>query len=165
MKSSRCSDEIFGVPTQMKLNPPYFSPRSGISSRSDFIHRRWIYPVRKDGFSWKKPSRNSTWLFSWQGHKGSNSGHAVLETAALPTELYPYTTSRIIPHKKQKCNRFFKKIKIFLLYFLLPCFSPWKFCFAICFQALFIAFFFVCLYRRKREVLPDFNNVSHASVK
>ena len=29
-------------------------------------------------------------LFSWQGHKDSNSGHAVLETAALPTELYPY---------------------------------------------------------------------------
>ena len=27
--------------------------------------------------------------FLWQGHKGSNSGHAVLETAALPTELYP----------------------------------------------------------------------------
>ena len=29
-------------------------------------------------------------LSNWQGHKGSNSGHAVLETAALPTELYPY---------------------------------------------------------------------------
>ena len=29
-------------------------------------------------------------LLFWQGHKGSNSGHAVLETAALPTELYPY---------------------------------------------------------------------------
>ena len=28
-------------------------------------------------------------LLFWQGHKGSNSGHAVLETAALPTELYP----------------------------------------------------------------------------
>ena len=28
--------------------------------------------------------------FFWQGHKDSNSGHAVLETAALPTELYPY---------------------------------------------------------------------------
>ena len=50
MKSERSSDEIFGVPPQMKskpaasdkLNPPYLSPRSGISSRSDFIHRRWI---------------------------------------------------------------------------------------------------------------------------
>ena len=29
------------------------------------------------------------WSF-WQGQKGSNSRHAVLETAALPTELYPY---------------------------------------------------------------------------
>ena len=28
--------------------------------------------------------------FSWQGQKDSNSRHAVLETAALPAELYPY---------------------------------------------------------------------------
>ena len=28
--------------------------------------------------------------FLWQGQKGSNPRHAVLETAALPTELYPY---------------------------------------------------------------------------
>ena len=27
--------------------------------------------------------------FLWQGQKDSNSRHAVLETAALPTELYP----------------------------------------------------------------------------
>ena len=27
MKSSLCSDEIFGVPPQMKLNPPHSSPR------------------------------------------------------------------------------------------------------------------------------------------
>ena len=26
---------------------------------------------------------------NWQGHQGSNPGPAVLETAALPTELYP----------------------------------------------------------------------------
>ena len=31
-----------------------------------------------------------TRLFIWQGQKGSNPRHAVLETAALPTELYPY---------------------------------------------------------------------------
>ena len=27
--------------------------------------------------------------FKWQGQKDSNSRHAVLETAALPAELYP----------------------------------------------------------------------------
>ena len=27
---------------------------------------------------------------NWQGQKDSNPRHAVLETAALPTELYPY---------------------------------------------------------------------------
>ena len=36
------SDEIFGVPPQMKLNPPPLTLRSKISSHSDFIHRRWI---------------------------------------------------------------------------------------------------------------------------
>ena len=29
-------------------------------------------------------------VFFWQGLKDSNPRHAVLETAALPTELYPY---------------------------------------------------------------------------
>ena len=36
-----------------------------------------------------KKHHPSGWCF-WQGQKGSNSRHAVLETAALPTELYPY---------------------------------------------------------------------------
>ena len=42
MKSSLRSDEIFGVPPQMKLNPPPSPAVRQISSRSDFIHRRWI---------------------------------------------------------------------------------------------------------------------------
>ena len=29
-------------------------------------------------------------FFLWQGQKDLNPRHAVLETAALPTELYPY---------------------------------------------------------------------------
>ena len=29
-------------------------------------------------------------LTKWQGQKDSNPRHAVLETAALPAELYPY---------------------------------------------------------------------------
>ena len=29
-------------------------------------------------------------MIKWQGQKDSNSRHAVLETAALPAELYPY---------------------------------------------------------------------------
>ena len=32
----------------------------------------------------------------WQGQKDSNPRHAVLETAALPTELYPYIQERAI---------------------------------------------------------------------
>ena len=30
----------------------------------------------------------------WQGQKDLNPRHAVLETAALPTELYPYKNKR-----------------------------------------------------------------------
>ena len=32
-------------------------------------------------------------LFVWQGQKDLNPRHAVLETAALPTELYPYVVA------------------------------------------------------------------------
>ena len=39
------SDEIFGLRLQMKSNPSLIR-QSRISSRSDFIHQRWIYPVR-----------------------------------------------------------------------------------------------------------------------
>ena len=39
----------------------------------------------------KKPHKPNVYRTSlWQGHKDSNSGHVVLETTALPTELYPY---------------------------------------------------------------------------
>ena len=32
----------------------------------------------------------------WQGYKDSNLGHAVLETAALPTELHPFESTYIV---------------------------------------------------------------------
>ena len=58
MKSERSSDEIFGVPPQVKskpaasdkLNPPPSPAARQISSRSDFIHRRWISSA-EGGFS------------------------------------------------------------------------------------------------------------------
>ena len=53
MKSSLRSDEIFGVSPQMKLNPPPSPAERQISSRSDFIHRRWISSA-EGGFSCKK---------------------------------------------------------------------------------------------------------------
>ena len=37
-----------------------------------------------------KKSRNLRLFLFWQGQKDLNPRHAVLETAALPTELYPY---------------------------------------------------------------------------
>ena len=56
------SEEIFGVSPQMKLNPPPSPAVKQISSRSDFIHRRWI-SSDIGGFSWKKHLRKQV-LFS-----------------------------------------------------------------------------------------------------
>ena len=56
--------------------------------------RRYVFSVGKHARLCGSPYENKRppngGLLFWQGHKGSNSGHAVLETAALPTELYPY---------------------------------------------------------------------------
>ncbi len=47
--------------------------------------------VRSAG-KYKKNGLNPVFkpFFLWQGQKDLNPRHAVLETAALPTELYPY---------------------------------------------------------------------------
>jgi hypothetical protein len=42
----------------------------------------------------------------WQGQQGSNPRPAVLETAALPTELYPYGAPAIPYSKKELKRRF-----------------------------------------------------------
>ena len=51
MKSSRGSDEIFGVPPQMKLNPSFYPDEVGFHHEVISSHDSGIYPVRKDGFS------------------------------------------------------------------------------------------------------------------
>ena len=52
-----------------------------------FTYRRYISLARRANFVEKTSSSDE--VFSWQGRKDSNSGHAVLETAVLPTELHP----------------------------------------------------------------------------
>ncbi len=43
----------------------------------------------------KKRKKHKASSFSfWQGQKDLNPRHAVLETAALPTELYPYNITQ-----------------------------------------------------------------------
>ncbi len=52
---------------------------SGVTGRrSNQLNYRAIYILRFPA------------LLAWQGQKDLNPRHAVLETAALPTELYPY---------------------------------------------------------------------------
>ena len=56
----------------------------------------------------KKAPKNR--CFFWQGQKDLNPRHAVLETAALPTELYPYVKFCLIilSFSKVVVNGFFK---------------------------------------------------------
>ena len=51
MKSSRCSDEIFSLRLQMKLNPSSYPDEVGFHHEVISSHDSGIYPVRKDGFS------------------------------------------------------------------------------------------------------------------
>ena len=62
MKSSLYLDEIFGLPPQMKLNPPFLSAARQISSRSDFIHEVDLFRVRSDLVE-KSTVESSTVLF------------------------------------------------------------------------------------------------------
>ena len=64
----------------------------------------------------KRPAlRMQCWSF-WQGQKDLNPRHAVLETAALPTELYPYLKFClfILSFSKSIVNVFLKKFVIIL---------------------------------------------------
>ena len=64
--------------TRMGLEPT----TSGVTGRrSNQLNYRAIW-----SYIWYAEIR----LYPWQGQKDSNPRHAVLETAALPTELYPY---------------------------------------------------------------------------
>ena len=51
MKSSLRSDEIFGMPPQMKLNPSSYPDEVGFHHEVISSHDSGIYPVHKDGFS------------------------------------------------------------------------------------------------------------------
>ena len=55
---------------------------SGVTGRrSNQLNYRAIYTIKKTA---------KLYEVIWQGQKESNPRHAVLETAALPAELYPY---------------------------------------------------------------------------
>ena len=120
MKSSLCSDEIFGVSPQMKLNPSHLSRRSRISSRSDFTHHRWIYPARKDGFNWKTDKSKLVgfsglperiWTFDLQSR-------SLTRYPAVPrAEIEPcilYHNSFWISTKKEKIPKNLSKKVLFL---------------------------------------------------
>ena len=86
MKSERCSDEICFA-DEIKSVP--ISRRSRISSRSDFIHRRWIYSGQRTDLVEKKHllSIDKRCFFS-----GGEQGIRTLETV-----LAVYTISNRAP--------------------------------------------------------------------
>ena len=47
--------------------------------------------ARKAGPYRENSLNRMDWMTEWQGHQDSNPGPTVLETVALPAELYPYT--------------------------------------------------------------------------
>ena len=84
MKSSLRSDEIFGVSPQMKLNPPPSPAERQISSRSDFIHRRWISSAI-GGFSCKKHLLAQVLFAGWDSWtRTSKTGVKVLCVTVTP---------------------------------------------------------------------------------
>ena len=64
---------------------------SGVTGRrSNQLNYLAIYYVRLMNEMYYNIYKQTCKVFLWQGQKDLNSRHAVLETAALPTELYPY---------------------------------------------------------------------------
>ena len=62
--------------------PPRHAPQAGL--RAHLVAKSYRTLTKKSGIAEAMPD------FFWQGQKDLNPRHAVLETAALPTELYPY---------------------------------------------------------------------------
>ena len=96
------SDEIFSLRLQMKSNPPTLTLRSKISSRSDFIHLRWIYSAEADLVE-KSTSALQMCFFLYKGYekdifafyiKVSNSRNILFF-------LQLYTPNNIESNKKQ----------------------------------------------------------------
>ena len=67
----------------------------------------------------------STSELLWQGQKDSNPRHAVLETAALPTELYPCVFFKLPCYyiiKTSGCQYKIQIFSIFLPFLVYECF-------------------------------------------
>ena len=71
------SDEIFGFASDEIKSAANNPALAGF--HHEVISSTIVDFFRYGGFSWKKPSRKSTWLFSWQGREDSNPRPTVLE--------------------------------------------------------------------------------------
>lgn len=106
-------------PEQPRIPPGLFPFRGkkSLMSKNRGEKRRWLKPHRwetplRAKFSNERPSVHSSSCpefferFEWQGQQGSNPRPTVLETVALPTELYPYGAAvpKPPPRRRQEGN-------------------------------------------------------------
>ena len=59
-----------------------------------YYHKQNVLDKMLDKQKNKRAELMKNGSIPWQGQKDLNPRHAVLETAALPTELYPYMSVR-----------------------------------------------------------------------
>ena len=85
-KDLPCASHSYGSPTVAVQQYP--ARRSSLKT----VHRTVFLTLRPSRVQVliEKKSRTSATLSFWQGQKDLNPRHVVLETTALPTELYPY---------------------------------------------------------------------------
>ena len=81
------------------------------------ISQQSYFTCLKGKFRWKKPSRFSTWLFSWQGREDSNPRPTVLEWLQSVAKPWKCSLFRTFQHTFQAKPRVVIVSEIFWCYF------------------------------------------------
>ena len=97
MKSSHGSDEIFGVPPQMKLNPSSYPDEVGFHRVAISSTAGGFLPQKADLVE-KREQVKDLLSFFWRCHPDLNRGIEVLQTFALPLGYGTIFRTEILYH-------------------------------------------------------------------